>query len=192
MALVSKVKGLQSTIKELQKVDKEFYNQSKKEMTSLAKPLALKIRQGLPEHVDGRKLGFSHSGRTAWDKGAVKTSTKFSTAKPRPNKPNHLIRMVFNTPGSAGLNLVDMAGRRNKVRTTGRTRPYKRNGKTMTHALSGQGASMIGKLTKLAGRKASRYIWPGAEREKPTIERGILRAVEDASKRVNRNLVKVR
>lgn len=192
MALISQVKGLQATIKELQQVDKEFYNQSKKEMTNLAKPMALKIRQGLPQNVDGKKLGFSHNGRTAWDKGSVKTSTKFSTAKPRPNKPNHLIKIVFDTPGSAGLNLIDMAGRRGKVRTSGRTRPYKRNGKTTTHALSGQGASMIGHLTKLARRKASRYIWPGAEKEKPSIERGILKAVEDASIKVNRNLVKVR
>lgn len=192
MALVSEVKGLQGTIKDLQQVDKEFYNQSKKEMVNLAKPLALKIRQGLPEHVDGKRLGFSHSGRTAWDKGSVKTSTKFSTAAPRPNKPNHLIKMVFNTPGSAGLNLIDMAGRRNKIRTSGKTRPYKRNGRTMTHTLSGQGASMIGHLTKRAGRKASRYIWPSAEREKPMIERGILKAVEDASGKVNKNLVKVR
>jgi hypothetical protein len=192
VALISKVKGLNATIKELQQVDKEFYNDSKKQMASLANPLMLKIRQGLPEYIPGRSRGFEHNGRSAYNKGQVKTKTKFSTAKPRPNKPNHLIKMVFDQPGKGGLNLIDMAGRRGTIKSSGRSRTYSRGGRSMNHALRGQGKYMIGKLTQVAKRKASRYIWPSAEKEKKTIERGILKAVEDASERVNRNLLRVK
>jgi hypothetical protein len=78
-----------------------------------------------------------------------------------------------------------MAGRRNRVKSGGRTRDYAYKGGTRSHAINGQGRSMI---EKLQGRP-SRYVWRAAMLHMTTVQTSVLQSLDKVSKQVNQNLV---
>lgn len=94
--------------------------------------------------------------------------------------------------GSPAVVMADMAGKSgtyvNKgYRGTGYTREYNyrlRNGETTTrrHKVNGQGEKMIQNL----GGKASRYIWPAAERSIPAVRAQVEAVLRNAFDQINR------
>jgi hypothetical protein len=136
-----------------------------------------------------RNGGMNHKGRTGWNKAAIKVTVKTSFSKRTQKNQTSLVSIYVGgkkgTYGAAGLQIADMAGRRNRVKSGGRTRDYAYKGGTRSHAINGQGRSMI---EKLQGRP-SRYVWRAAMLHMTTVQTSVLQSLDKVSKQVNQNLV---
>jgi hypothetical protein len=189
------VYGIPETIKELELVDKKIVVQARKDMKIAAEPMKASISSYIPDAppLMGRQFdrngGMNHKGRTGWNKAAIKITVKTSFSKRAQKNQTSLVSVWVGgkkgTYGAAGLQIADMAGRRNKVRTSGRTRDYAYKGGTRSHAIAGQGASMIDKLQG----KPSRYVWRAAMLHMNTVQNSVLQSLDKVSKEVNKNLV---
>jgi hypothetical protein len=189
------VYGIPETIKELELVDKKIVVQARKDMKIAAEPMKASISSYIPDAppLMGRQFdrngGMNHKGRTGWNKAAINITVKTSFSKRAQKNQTSLVSVWVGgkkgTYGAAGLQIADMAGRRNKVRTSGRTRDYAYKGGTRSHAIAGQGASMIDKLQG----KPSRYVWRAAMLHMNTVQNSVLQSLDKVSKEVNKNLV---
>lgn len=189
------VYGIPETIKELELLPKKLVNEARKGLRVAAEPMKASIQSYLPDAppLMGRQFdrngGMNHKGRTGWNKAAIKVTVKTSFSKRTQKNQTALVSIYVGgkkgTYGAAGLQIADMAGRRNKVRKSGRTRDYAYKGGTRSHAISGQGAYMI---DKLQGRP-SRYVWRAAMLHMGTVQQSVLQSLDKVSKQVNKNLV---
>jgi hypothetical protein len=189
------VYGIPETIKELELVDKKIILQARKDMKVAAEPMKASISSYIPDAppLMGRQFdrrgGMNHSGRTGWNRSAIKITVKTSFSKRAQKNETSLVSIWVGgkkgTYGAAGLQIADMAGRRNKVKTSGRTREFAYKGGTRTHAIAGQGRSMIDKLQG----KPSRYVWKAAMLHMGTVQQSVLQSLDKVSKEVNKNLV---
>lgn len=183
--ITTEVRGLRETLLELKQVQPTLYKELVSDMNRLTGPLQAGVMQRIPS--DLRMKGFRHRGRTAWNKGAIKSQAKVSTRKPRGNTPTSLVKLVFSSPS---LEIADMAGHRNsRKRKNAMSRQYRKNGREMRHRLNGQGAEMIGRLN--SNGAPSRFVWPAVERQEGRIREAVLQSMEQASEVVNRNLLVV-
>jgi len=192
LSVTTKVRGLRETLLELKQLDKTIYDQLNTDVKNFAKPYALSIQNAIPRTI--KPTGFTHTGATAFRSSDNKTDVKTSTKKPSAGKPTSLLKVIVK---GRGLAIADMAGRRNIVRRSGRSKPFSRrpNG----YSLNGQGEKMIQSLNnhhKSIGidskNGASRFVWPAALKNKKLIDNSIERSLQEASAKVNRNLLVVK
>jgi len=187
--ITPKVYGIDQTITTLRFVEKEFVATARKDLRKAAEPVARSIKDWIP---DAPPLsGMRHTGRTSWNRSDIKVSVRTNFTR-RAARNEHSIVSIWvggkkGTNGAAGLQIADMAGRRNQV-SRGRSREYQRRGRTQTHALNGQGSALI---SNLGARYAtpSRFVWRGAMLQLPLITSDILVILEKVSAEVNRKLV---
>ena len=192
LSVTTKVRGLRETLLELKQLDKTIYDQLNTDVKNFAKPYALSIQNAIPRTI--KPTGFTHTGATAFRSSDNKTDVKTSTKKPSAGKPTSLLKVIVK---GRGLAIADMAGRRNIVRRSGRSKPFGRrpNG----YSLNGQGEKMIQSLNKHhksigidSKNGASRFVWPAALKNKKLIDNSIERSLQEASAKVNRNLLVVK
>ena len=192
LSVTTEVRGLRETLLELKQLDKTLYDQLNTDVKNFAKPYALSIQNAMPRTI--KTKGFTHSGATAFRSSDNKTDVKTSTKKPSAGKPTSLLKVIVK---GRGLAIADMAGRKNEVRRSGRSKPSARrpNG----YSLNGQGAKMIESLNKnhqsvgLGSRNGtSRFVWPAALKNQKLIDNSIERSLQEASAKVNRNLLVVK
>jgi hypothetical protein len=82
-----------------------------------------------------------------------------------------------------------MAGRKRSTgRSSGRSRPSAR--RPTGYRLNGQGTALIRNLDKK--HNASRFVWPAALKNQNLIDNSIERSLQEASAKVNRNLLVVK
>jgi hypothetical protein len=189
------VYGIPETIKELELLPKKLVNTARSDLRVAAEPMRASIESYLPDAppLMGRQFdrngGMNHKGRTGWNRSAIKVSVRTSFSKRTQKNEASLVSIVVGgkkgTYGAAGLQIADMAGRRNKVKSGGRTRDYAYKGGTRSHAINGQGRSMIEKLQG----KPSRYVWRAASLHFNTVQTSVLQSLDKVSKQVNKNLV---
>jgi hypothetical protein len=189
------VYGIPETIKELERLPNLMVNEARKGLRVAVEPMKASIESYLPDAppLMGRQFdrngGMNHKGRTGWNRSAIKVTVRTSFSKRTQKNQSPLVSIWVGgkkgTYGAAGLQIADMAGRRNKVRTSGETRPYAYKGGTRTHAIRGQGRSMI---DNLQGRP-SRYVWKAAMLHMNTVQNSVLQSLDKVSKEVNKNLV---
>ena len=189
------VYGIPETIKELQLLPNKLVNTARADLKTAAEPMKASIQSYIPDAppLMGRQFdrrgGMNHSGRTGWNKAAIKVTVKTSFSKRTQKNETGLVSIWVGgkkgTYGAAGLQIADMAGRRNRVKTGGRTRDYPYKGGTRSHAIRGQGRSMIDKLQG----KPSRYVWRAAMMHMGTVQNSVLQSLDKVSKQVNKNLV---
>jgi hypothetical protein len=184
-----KVYGIDQTVAQLKLLDENLVKDLRKDLRIAAEPIATSIKAYIPNQAPLR--GMNHSGRTSWNPSGMKVSVKTSFTKRVVRNEASLVSIVVGgkkgTPGAAGLQIADMAGRRNKV-GRGRTREYAYKGGTRTHALNGQGREMIDYLSGRNG-PASRFVWRAAMIQLPAVQSAVLVSLEKASKKVNARLV---
>ena len=192
LSVTTKVRGLRETLLELKQLDKTIYDQLNTDVKNFAKPYALSIQNAIPRTI--KPTGFTHTGATAFRSSDNKTDVKTSTKKPSAGKPTSLLKVIVK---GRGLAIADMAGRRNIVRRSGRSKPFGRrpNG----YSLNGQGEKMIQSLNKHhksigidSKNGASRFVWPAALKNQKLIDNSIERSLQEASAKVNRNLLVVK
>lgn len=184
IGLKTEVRGLRETLIELKQLDKTLYDQLNSDIKNSALPYAKSIQNALP--TTAPLSGFTHSGATAFRQADNKTEVKTSTKKPRGNTPTSLLKVVVK---GRGLAISDMAGRKKTTgRTSGRSKPSAR--RPTGYRINGQGTALISNLNRVRG--ASRFIWPAALKNQNLIDNSIERSLQEASAKVNRNLLVVK
>lgn len=181
------VYGVQETVKILQQVEPELLKQTRKDMRTAAEPIKASIEQYIPNQPPLKNM--RHNGRTAWKPSNVKVTIKTSFANKTFTREQALASIVVGgkkgTEGTAGLQIADMAGRRNKVRRSGRTRTFTRAGNSnVSYRLNGQGAGMIEYLNANWSR-ASRFVWRAAEMHIPTAQKSVMESIDKLSEATN-------
>lgn len=189
MADKVQVYGVQDTIRTLKTLEPELLKQARKDLRVAAEPMASSIRDYIPNEPPLR--GMRHNGRTAWKPSNIKISIKTDFSKRAFTREQALVKVVVGgkkgTPGTAGLQIADMAGRANKVRK-GKTRQYSRGtASNVSHRLNGQGKAMIDYLNANWGR-ASRFVWRAAELHKSTVQTSVLASLDKIAKEFNNKL----
>lgn len=183
--------GIKETVKVLKEVEPDALKAMRKEIRRIASPAVSAIKSMTPtvSPFAGRsKDGMSHSGRTAWSAVAVTVSiTPGQRSKALGSTTSNLAAIVSRGSNKQfGFNIVDMAGKANNVRTSGRTRDYNYKGGSRSHALNGQGAGLISNLPK----RPSRYVYPAIESKLPKIYAETAKVIQDVIDDVNRKLGK--
>jgi hypothetical protein len=193
IGLETEVRGLRETLMELRALDKTLYTQLNSDIKNASLPFAKGIQNALPKSVD--VPGFTHSGATAFRPSENKTEVKTGNKRPRGNEKVSLLKVVVK---GRGLAIADIAGRRNTTgRRSGRSKPSAR--RPTGYRLNGQGTKMIQKLNKEHGSAGvgskngtSRFVWPAALKNQNLIDNSIERSLQEASAKVNRNLLVVK
>lgn len=171
---MQRVYGIDRTVRELKAVDQSLVKGMRADMKVAAEPIAANIRSGLPSQAPIR--GMRHKGRTGWNVSAIKATVKTNFSRRASARGNAIVSIWVGgkrtkkgapgTPGTAALQIADMAGRGRSTSTA--------QGRAMIRALSGA---------------PSRYVWKKAEEQVPQINREILVSIEKTSAKINKNLV---
>jgi hypothetical protein len=181
--LKTEVRGLRETLLELRDLDSTVYRQINTDIKNAALPFAKGIESALPK--TGLPTGFTHNGATAFKVSENKTEVKTSVKKPRSDRPTSLLKVIVK---GRGLAIADLAGHpKSKYTPKLRSKPSPR--RPTGYRINGQGAALKRALGPTPG---SRYVWPAALKNQNLIDNSIERSIQDASAKVNRNLLVVK
>ncbi len=184
-----KVYGVDQTIATLRLVEGTIVTAARRDLKNAAEPVATNIMSWIPDSPP--LSGMRHTGRTSWDRSNIKATVRTNFSK-RAARNEYSIVSIWvggkkGTKGAAGLQIADMAGKRNQT-SRGQTREYQRRGRPQTHAINGQGRALI---DNLGSRYASpsRFVWRGAMSQLPKIRSDVLVILEKVSAELNAKLV---
>lgn len=175
--------GIRQALNTLARFDKELVKELRIDLAKVAAPLSAKIKSNIPTSAPIR--GFRHNGRTAWPTGPVSVRTKLNTSASRRGLAK---AMAVISVTNAGVEIADMAGRRNKIKSSGSSRSYVKGNVIMDHRINRQGAYMIQALSQTGRGRASRYIYPVVEKFKSTITMEIDKTIQQAILKGNERL----
>jgi len=176
-------------IKVLRDIDKDLLKGLRKNVRELTKPVQQDIRDNIPSTppLSGMRKRII-PGRVTWGMGKPAKSALIKIKNPRKfdkRKSISLSSVVVQSPGTI---IADMAGKSNKVTNKNKvTKRYPYSGAKSgyrTHRINGQGENMIRQL----GNRASRYVWPGAEKALPEARKEFQAVVSDVILKVNAEL----
>ena len=177
--------GVKETLNELKRVQPEVYKQLVRDIKQIVSGAVTKVRSEIPAVAP--LSGMNHNGISAY--AAVKVTTRV-TPGGRAGLGSTEARLVQIEAKSVGKNygfeMADMAGRGSGSgrRASNMTRPYTRNGKSVSYPKNGQGQRMINQL----GKKASRYVYGPVESDLPAIQMEVLKSLDVAASLINRKL----
>ena len=179
----STLTGSAEAIKELRKYEPELYKQFRKDLNSqlnpIIKPIQGQINSQVTNELKAEMPRMFHNGRSSWS--GVNISSRVTS------KPKELILInAAGRAGKVGFNYAELAGiQRRKPRP--QSREYIKNGKTMRHAINGQGLEFNDKLRRTFG-KPGRFAFIRVVKQTPAIERKVLFITEKYNLKVNRRL----
>jgi hypothetical protein len=172
--VAQQIKGLNEALETLRKVDPRLYREGQKMLRKRAKPLVDAARSGVPRQspLSGWKVGegsgAQRSGASrfpAWETSAQR-KINLRVRRERVSGMGGRRVLVRVVQGSAAGAVFDMAGRKNR-------------------------GNRIDKSLQSAGYgSASRSMWPAAEANLQSVERGVREAVEEMEKYINSELRK--
>lgn len=168
------VKGLQETLRTLNKLAPTLRRQFTRDVKTAAAPLVDHIKQRLPESAP--LSGFDHNGRTGWRPNrnhSVDVKINTSRSRRRTGFVTTEEISVINIRGKgAALQIVDMAGRGGNVaRNPQRARP-----------------NMVDSL----GGSPSRFMWPSAEAGIPKFQNDLIPIIKKVERDLNEELMVMR
>ena len=191
MAVV-KITGIAETVKILNSIDKEIVKQARRDLRSGAQPVANAVKANIP--TEAPLSGMVHNGRTAWKPAGFKVRVKTNFTKRAEQRGYSLVSIVAGerivAQGAAIFSIADMSGRKNSSGSSKPIKPYAYKGGTRTHRNNGQGRAMIRGLN--AKGRASRYVYPAAEREIPYIKDQVVGTIRKLTQTYNDSLKKVK
>jgi hypothetical protein len=169
----AQVVGLQETLRDLNKLDKELSKEIRKDIRKVVQPLADAITGSVPT---GAPLsGMAHSGRTGWQ-NRKKVAVKLDTRKPRRHldRPGRTtINVVRVTTKDAPTAIADMAG---KAGGTQSRAPQSRRRPNFSRALTAR----LG--------PPSRFMWRTAEDRLDDIQNDMMPIIRRVEQTMNRDL----
>jgi hypothetical protein len=168
---ISSITGIAETVKILNSIDKEIVKQARRDLRTGAQPVANAVKANIPREAP--LSGMVHNGRTSWRPAGFKVRVKTNFTKKAERKGYSLVSILAGekivAQGSAIFSISDMAGRKGSGKT--------RSGKAMIRALNAQA-------------KASRYVYPAAEREIPYVKDQVVATIRKLTKTYNDSLKK--
>jgi len=179
-------------IRELGKVEKEMVTQLKRRFREIAEPVRDEIKREIstrPPLSGMRKAVIP--GRTTWGTGKPARSALIRLPRGKPRGRNVPISQIM--VGSPATIIADMAGKSNKQTAKRKfTRPYKYSLSPTgmrDHRINPAGSrKFINNLDSRLGGKASRMVYPAAERKLDDARDEMQEAINYASRIVNREL----
>lgn len=196
---VVEITDLQKVLTELSKINDETRKQFKRRFREIAQPVQSEIKQGIRSNrlgTPGNMRGFRKGpvpGRLTWGTGKPATSAIISLPRISTRKAGMAISKI--TVGSPGTVIADMAGKSNrKTATSARTRmyPYSRSASgERSHKITREGSrKFIQNLDMTIGNRASRIVYPSADRALPGARVEMGRTLDYMITEVNRGLRK--
>jgi hypothetical protein len=169
---VKGITGIAETVKILNSLDKEIVKQARKDLRTGAQPVANAVKANIPTQSPLR--GMIYNGPKGWNPSGVTAKVKTNFSKKAERRGNPLVSIVVGGKGKSGsgaaaFQIADMAGR-------------KARGKTAS------GRAMISKLN--SQKKASRYVYPAAQREIPYVTDQLVGTIRKLTKTYNDSLKK--
>lgn len=166
------VKGLQDTLRTLNKLAPTLRRQFTRDVKAAAAPLVDHIKQRLPESAP--LSGFDHNGRTGWRPNRNHSvDVKINTRRQRRRNGFYTAEDigVINIRGKgAALQIADMAGRGgNQARNFARARPN---------------------LVSALGASPSRFMWPATQEGIPKFEHDLMPIIKKAEQDLNSELAR--
>lgn len=172
--MAEQIRGLNAALAQLREIDPVLYREGQKMLRKKAKPLVDDARSRVPRQspLSGWKVGegkgAQRSGASrfpAWETSAArKINLRVRRERVRGMGGRRVLVRVVQ--GSAAGSVFDMAGRKNR-------------------------GNPIDKSLQSAGfGDASRSMWPAAEANLGTVERGVRDAVQEMEKIINDQLAK--
>lgn len=198
---ITDIRKLQRALKAL---DPKLRTQLLREAKEPAKPIQSAVKSAIPSTAP--LSGMNNTGRLNWQqsvnaKGKVirakDVSINFRTASSGKSLTTTLVRVKVASPAVV---MADMAGRSENFvgkgyRGTGRTREYSWKDTTRSHRVDGQGLKKPNRTYKFRtqgeamisglGRRASRFVWPAAERGLPGARREVEQVIAKFIRIVN-------
>lgn len=173
-------------IKELKKIDGELPKAMQRSFKHIGEPVRKGIREAIPSKppLSGMRKKVI-PGRVTWGTGKPARSALISAGRPKIKAGAFTIARI--KVGSPGTIIADMAGASDRfTNSRRRTKPYKYSLSPTgerSHRITFAGSAKFKRnLTSRLGGKASRMVYPGAEKELP---RARDRADETIDKYVN-------
>lgn len=212
------ITDFQQLNRELRMIQPTLVRQLQSDFRRIAKPIQTDVQNGIPldpgEVTSGihkkrpqrTASGFYPRvmpGRLTWGANAqnksipvrsVKIQTPSATSARRVMRKNktNVASIARLQVDNAAVVLADMAGKSRKyINKYSMTREYdysRSATRRRTHRINNQGRAMIYALNRKAGRSASRFVWPSAEKSMPKVRRESRIVLEKAYARINRKL----
>lgn len=178
-------------IRELGKVEPELQRQLKRRFREIAEPVRDEIKRTIPSRPPLSGMRKVVHGRVAWGAGKPARSAIIRLPRSRPKGQNIPIAQIM--VGSAATIIADMAGKSNKeTAKRARTQPYKYSLSptgTRSHRINPIGSrKFINSLDGALGSRASRMVYPAAERKLDDARDEMQEAINYASQIINREL----
>lgn len=210
------ITDFQQLNRELRMIQPTLVRQLQSDFKRIAKPMQTDVQKGIPldpptSGIHRRRpqrttSGFEPRvmpGRLTWGANAqnksipvrsVKIQTPSATSARRAMRKNktNVASIARLQVDNAAVVLADMAGKSRKyINKYSMTREYdysRSATRRRTHRINNQGRAMIYALNRKAGRSASRFVWPSAEKSMPKVRRESRIVLEKAYARINRKL----
>lgn len=183
-------------IRELGKINKELYKEMKRDFKEAAKPVKNEIARSIRASGIGRSQmrGFKKAvipGRVTW--GSGKPAASAIIALPRVNAKKGKFQIVRISVASPATIIADMAGKSNRATNAKAytdVYPYSLSPSGVrSHKITITGSrKFILNLNAAIGGRASRMIYPGAEKAQPAATDEIGQIVGKALATINRRL----
>jgi len=169
----AQVVGLQETLRDLNKLDKELSKEIRKDIRKVVQPLADAITASVPS---GAPLsGMAHSGRTGWQ-NRKKVAVKLDTRKPRRHldRPGRTtVNVVRVTTKDAPTAIADMAGKA---------------GGTQSRAPQGRQRPNFSRALTARLGPPSRFMWRTAEDKINDVQKDMMPIIRRVEQTMNRDL----
>jgi hypothetical protein len=174
-------------VRELQKrlaaIEPRLRTRFVRDIKKVGKPLESQIKSGIGtiEPLSGMR---KDQGRLGWGVGKAPDSTtiQFRTSMGGKSLTTSLLRIKVNSPATV---LVDMAGRSGRYVGQGRRNDNASPSEKRRNANRSKGEAFIRSLNEKNGAKASRRIWPSAEKSLPAVRREVEVVLANAFRFVN-------
>lgn len=186
---VSDVRLLQKRLKE---IEPALRTKLLRDVKGVGKPIenAIQSRLASVNPVSGFSRGRLNWYNSVDRKGRAHkptdVKTQFRTASSGRSLTTTLVRVSANSPA---VTMIDMAGKSGNYvdagyKGSGYTRPYAYKGGTRRHKVNGQGRVLMARM----GGKASRYVWPAAEKSLPNARAEVDRILREAYATIGKKL----
>jgi hypothetical protein len=158
-----RVFGVQSALKELNKINPELRREFTKRYKDIVKPVVAQAKATFPSEPPLSGMGRPHTRLGGWDGGLVKKGViaKINTRKGRREEVAVFVIQQRTGWGS----IFDIAGRRNA------------------------NSQFVQNLMDKGAGQASRAMWPAYESNAGEVQNAVVELVGDVMENVNRNLV---
>jgi hypothetical protein len=177
------VQDIRELQKRLKAIEPRLRTELVRDVKRIARPMESDIKSNIPSVAPLSGMGKDR-GRLGWGVGvpANKTLIQFRTSAGGKSLTTSLVRIKVSSPATV---LADMAGRSGRFVGEGRRNDNATRGEKRRNSSPAKGAKFIGSLNRALGSRASRMVWPAAEKSRDAVRVAIESVLRQAYNRIN-------